>query len=687
MVNVPFVPKDSTGVHRFRDRDYRGFKGPQRNLILWQCPHIGNNRYIEMYINPQGLTTSNRKTITSKRTKGGFLNQYWGEELEVVNISGITGDGGVEALYALFDVYRSEQLAMTEIVTRAFAGSEENLVKRRQPLGPLSTSVVMWYMGEGKRGYFTDMQYDENVQQNGTFTYRITFTVVETINRRRNFMPWHRKPWSTSENPNISSNGRLLVTGGYPGDNETRIGPLNSPVGSEQFVNETDPETGDTTTVRRWVQSPMFDPKYWQDKDIVNPLLFPNQAPESTLAPTTGLEDDATTPEGQAAQAGTRTSADRETLAESAEEAADVSSGNTSVQTGVPSGLSSEDEESESAVEERVNNDTTIVTTDVNAEPTLTETELFEALEQLPPEEQDAANQQVAELRREDSQLQDRQQRLFNEQFQEGLSEEREKEIQSEIESINQERSQLQLQQEQIALDGPTDTFGTTGTNNPSVSSIPGGNPTITTATAGGGSTAPTVTSSVDTRARQTDAAADTGTGDLISNPLPTSPAPGTPRAVPDGTATNVSAGGSQVDLSASSPATVDQSQRDQLAITTQDSDTEPGSILGPASGGTSRTANTSSPGTVVDSGPSTQEQIEVVQNQEASLSSEASRLDREASSLESQIADFEGNVEDREYQQLEQRYEENQRRQQAINQRLVDARQELQALRLEAGN
>lgn len=336
--NLPFVPKDTTGAHRFTEEGYRGYKGPRRNLILWQCPHIGNDRYIEMYVNPQSISTHNKKTITSKRTKGGFINQYWGEELEVVNLQGITGDGGIEALNALEDVYRSEQLAMTEIIQRAFAGSEQNLIKRRQPIGPLSTSIVMWYMGQGKRGYFHDFQVEESVQQNGSFTYRMTFIVVETTGRRLNFMPWHRKPWSTTENPNVSSNGRLLVTGGYPGDNDTRLGRLNSPSGREAPVNVTDSATGDSVTRFTWVQNRMFDPKYYVDKGFINPLLFPTLLDVQADRVTTGIEP-ATTGEANTRISVNRASTDRSGLDASAE--AGGRTGDTTTGTtvgGVPTG-------------------------------------------------------------------------------------------------------------------------------------------------------------------------------------------------------------------------------------------------------------------------------------------------------------------------------------------------------------
>lgn len=295
-----FAPKNTSGNFRFTERDYNDAKIHKRNLILWEVPHIGNNRYIEMYINPQGINASNRKTINTKRTKGGFISQYWGEEYETLNISGSSGDGGIEAINALEDVYRSEQLAFEEIVRLATVQAADDdseltndLIKRRQPLGALAATVIMWYMGQGKRGFFVDFQVDEVAQTPGVFAYRMNFTVVETINRRRNFMPWHRKPWSTTETPNVSANGRVVVTGGYSGDTSTRLGRLSSPAGD--VITKRVEEDGTSAFRSVWNANPLFDPKYWSEDFPTQPLhalqaLDPNAEFDLELDPSKAEE-------------------------------------------------------------------------------------------------------------------------------------------------------------------------------------------------------------------------------------------------------------------------------------------------------------------------------------------------------------------------------------------------------------
>jgi hypothetical protein len=79
-----------------------------RKLIRWLIP---DGPIVEMYINPQGISYDNNKSISQVRTKGGYNFQYWGPELVKLNITGTTGTSGIEGINVLEDVYNAEQLA------------------------------------------------------------------------------------------------------------------------------------------------------------------------------------------------------------------------------------------------------------------------------------------------------------------------------------------------------------------------------------------------------------------------------------------------------------------------------------------------------------------------------------------------------------------------------------------------
>ena len=82
-------PTGTTGGEKFVP-GYLGPRAQKRSLILWQLPSLPPGQFIEMYVNPQSMRSSQKKVTNSKRVKGGFMMQYWGEELETLLINGST---------------------------------------------------------------------------------------------------------------------------------------------------------------------------------------------------------------------------------------------------------------------------------------------------------------------------------------------------------------------------------------------------------------------------------------------------------------------------------------------------------------------------------------------------------------------------------------------------------------------
>jgi hypothetical protein len=238
----------------------------KRSLIQWEAPHIGGNQTIEMYINPQNIQFSSRKEINRVRTKGGYSAQYWGEDLDTITMTGTTGSSAIEGINVLRDVYRSEQLTLAQIVQQ----NPED--KRRQSLMQLAASVVMWYQGQGYRGYFTDMTFMEGVDKLGTLDYTMTFMVVEFLGqRRRNFLPWHRHPWSTTETPNLDPTHNQSISGGGYAEGK-KVGILNAPLfylASRNILNV----RGETVGA---VEVAVLRPDT-KDKDPTGAIAFDNQ--------------------------------------------------------------------------------------------------------------------------------------------------------------------------------------------------------------------------------------------------------------------------------------------------------------------------------------------------------------------------------------------------------------------------
>lgn len=238
---------DGTGLPSSKVGTYRESQ-MKRNTITWFVPEFG---VVRMYVNPSAISYAYKKLITKDRTKGGYTLQYWGEDLDNLNISGTTGGAGIEGINVLYEIYRAEQYALdatgltlaannastslsnifSEIGGEAggsagsVAGSvlgglltgdspNTNLVAQNIPsLAQLAFTVEMYYNGCVYRGFFENMTVNERAD-NFLLEYQISFVVTQKRGYRLNYFPWARSatngpsqytsPYSFSGN--VSSN-------------------------------------------------------------------------------------------------------------------------------------------------------------------------------------------------------------------------------------------------------------------------------------------------------------------------------------------------------------------------------------------------------------------------------------------------------------------------------------------------
>lgn len=212
-----------------------------RQQMRWRVPDKG---FVDMYLNAQQMQTRMRKVITRRRTKGGYIVQYWGEELDELSFSGTTGAAGIEGINILHSIYRAEQEAFESVAqtladrlgafglddlqgglrgaVSSAAGAGEAIRNsvagllgsgRNPPLLPtlasLALSVELYFQGKVYKGYFTDFSVTEGVQQGvGVFQYSMTFHVTDQRGIRLNFMPWHKSPADVDRSTGERSNYR-----------------------------------------------------------------------------------------------------------------------------------------------------------------------------------------------------------------------------------------------------------------------------------------------------------------------------------------------------------------------------------------------------------------------------------------------------------------------------------------------
>ncbi len=226
-----FVPSTTGLGTRSGSMPVRRSAVKSRKIVHWLVPE---GPIVQMYINPQSIRYNYSKNIENQRTKGGFVIQYWGENLTTLSLSGTTGTSGIEGINVLYDVYRNEQLAFDPFALFQAASQQQDSIsgnllgagvdllgansageaaggfldslvgsaqeqfpqaKQQAPtLASLATQVEMYWSGEVFRGYFNSMSVTERADNIGMFDYEIEFTVTQKRGFRRNFFAWHRTP-------------------------------------------------------------------------------------------------------------------------------------------------------------------------------------------------------------------------------------------------------------------------------------------------------------------------------------------------------------------------------------------------------------------------------------------------------------------------------------------------------------
>lgn len=191
-----------------------GITNRDQQIISWRLP---NGTAIQMYINPQRLSIQDGKQINTVRTKGGFVVQYWGNELTQISIEGTTGSAGIKGINILEDIYNAENRAFelvaqtqTSALIDRIGGSDADLADSvlpqlaqqldnrnfilRPSLASLATSILMFYQGVQYKGFFKNFSVNEATDNLGLFYYTMSFVATEKRGKRDNFMAWHKEP-------------------------------------------------------------------------------------------------------------------------------------------------------------------------------------------------------------------------------------------------------------------------------------------------------------------------------------------------------------------------------------------------------------------------------------------------------------------------------------------------------------
>ena len=144
---------------------------------------------LTMLINPDSLVTTYTPLITETRTLGGFVHEYWGEQLTSLTASGKTAmfidEGGLsnknsrdtesyQYFISLLNIYKNNGKDYYQNFKSVASQRNSNRITN---LG----YVNLYFDGKQFLGYFESFDYEEDALKPFTLDYNFTFKVFKTI--------------------------------------------------------------------------------------------------------------------------------------------------------------------------------------------------------------------------------------------------------------------------------------------------------------------------------------------------------------------------------------------------------------------------------------------------------------------------------------------------------------------------
>lgn len=125
------------------------------------------NPVVQLFLNPETIQINKHVLLDKKQTRGGFVVQFWGHDLEVIEVKAAT---------AYFEISK-HPLAAFELLKRQCYQSrfDPNLPFKGAPL------IGMLFESQALKGYFTDFNYTLSSQTPFQFTYSFTFVVTQNV--------------------------------------------------------------------------------------------------------------------------------------------------------------------------------------------------------------------------------------------------------------------------------------------------------------------------------------------------------------------------------------------------------------------------------------------------------------------------------------------------------------------------
>jgi len=160
--------------------------------ISWNVKGSSNIPSLTMLINPTNLDVSYSPVINETRTLGGFIHEYWGEQLTTLAATGktamfIDSEKGLtnknsrtteayQNFISLLNIYKNNGKGyFKKFDTPGLKSNPEKI----SSLGVIS----MFYDGRQYDGYFENFTYTEDAEQPFNLEYSFSFKTIKIYNQ------------------------------------------------------------------------------------------------------------------------------------------------------------------------------------------------------------------------------------------------------------------------------------------------------------------------------------------------------------------------------------------------------------------------------------------------------------------------------------------------------------------------
>jgi hypothetical protein len=125
------------------------------------------NPVVQLYLNPETITVSKNVLLDKKQTRGGFVVQFWGHDLQTIEVKAATAYFQLsKSPLAAFELLKSQVYQARFNDTQPFQGT------------PI---ISMLYESQVLNGYFNNFNYVLSSTAPYYFTYSFTFTVTQNV--------------------------------------------------------------------------------------------------------------------------------------------------------------------------------------------------------------------------------------------------------------------------------------------------------------------------------------------------------------------------------------------------------------------------------------------------------------------------------------------------------------------------